>query len=135
MSNEGSLRRHDRSEKSSPIQLIWKDRTGVDKYVTGRTLDISPSGLRIEISEQIEKQTYVTMQCAALDLHVAGCLPPSGLVKQEQIDLQAFLGNRFGRYYGQAATRFNPSVVEPPVVGAIEGDSHVQSDSTAFRSA
>ena len=69
MSNEGTLRRHDRAEKSSPIQLIWKDRTGVDKYVTGRTLDISPSGLRIEISEQIEKQTYVTMQCAALDLH------------------------------------------------------------------
>jgi hypothetical protein len=69
MSSEGNLRRHTRAEKSSPIQLVWKDRTGVDKYVMGRTLDISPSGMRIEISEAIEKQTYVTMQCAGLALH------------------------------------------------------------------
>ena len=68
MSREGDLRRHSRAEKSSPIQLIWKDRSGVDKYVSGRSLDISPSGMRIEISEPIEKQTYVTMQCAGLAL-------------------------------------------------------------------
>jgi hypothetical protein len=48
---------------------VWKDRTGEDKYVTGRSLDISASGLRVEVSHPIDKQTYVTLQCAALALH------------------------------------------------------------------
>ena len=69
MRKEGELRRHQRKEKSSPVQLVWKDRTGVDKFVSGRSLDVSPSGIRIEISEPIDTQTYVTMQCMALDLH------------------------------------------------------------------
>lgn len=37
--------------------------------------------------------------CAALDLHVAGRLPSSGFVKQEDIDFHDFMQNRFGRYY------------------------------------
>jgi hypothetical protein len=51
MNSESGLRRHDRDEKSSPIQLIWKDRTGVDRYVVSRSLDISASGMRIEIAD------------------------------------------------------------------------------------
>ena len=69
MSREGELRRHPRDEKSSPIQIIWQDRSGADRFVNGRSLDISPSGMRAEVSEPIEKQTYVTVQCAALGLH------------------------------------------------------------------
>jgi saccharopine dehydrogenase-like NADP-dependent oxidoreductase len=46
--------------------------------------------------------------CAALDLHVAGRLPGRGFVRQEQIDLDDFLANRFGRRYdSQIATRFS----------------------------
>lgn len=37
--------------------------------------------------------------CTALDLHRAGKLPGQGLVRQEQIDLDVFLANRFGRHY------------------------------------
>src|SRR5262249_44661768 len=37
--------------------------------------------------------------CAVLDLHIAGKLPPSGFVKQEQVDFGEFIKNRFGRYY------------------------------------
>ncbi len=67
MSNDTTgLRREDRDEKSSPVQLVWKDKTGVDRYVNGRSLDISPSGMRIEISEEIETRTYVTILCAGL---------------------------------------------------------------------
>jgi hypothetical protein len=69
MSHEGELRRHAREEASSPIQLVWKDRNGADRYVNGRSLNVSPSGMRIEIPEPIDKGTYVTMQCAALGLH------------------------------------------------------------------
>jgi saccharopine dehydrogenase-like NADP-dependent oxidoreductase len=46
--------------------------------------------------------------CAALDLHVAGGLPRQGFVRQEQIDFEEFLANRFGRRYdSQIATRFS----------------------------
>ncbi len=37
--------------------------------------------------------------CAVVDLHVAGQLPPHGFVRQEQVDLDAFLANRFGRVF------------------------------------
>ena len=69
MGREENLRRHVRTEKSSPIQIAWKDRSGADRYVNGRSLDVSPSGMRIEISEPIDKQTYLTVQCVALGLH------------------------------------------------------------------
>ncbi|HTB17253.1 MAG TPA: PilZ domain-containing protein [Bryobacteraceae bacterium] len=68
MSREGDLRRHARAEKSSPVQMVWKDRAGVDRYVNGKSLDISPAGMRVEVSEPIEKQTYVTLHSVALAL-------------------------------------------------------------------
>jgi len=37
--------------------------------------------------------------CAAVDLFRGGRLPPSGFIRQEQIELPAFLANRFGRAY------------------------------------
>jgi saccharopine dehydrogenase-like NADP-dependent oxidoreductase len=45
--------------------------------------------------------------CATVDLHVAGKLPRSGFVKQEEIDYAAFLANRFGKHYDTPSlTRF-----------------------------
>jgi saccharopine dehydrogenase-like NADP-dependent oxidoreductase len=41
--------------------------------------------------------------CAALDLKFESKLPDAGFVRQEEIDLAAFLANRFGKYYGTAA--------------------------------
>ncbi|MDR5820315.1 saccharopine dehydrogenase C-terminal domain-containing protein [Caballeronia sp. LZ043] len=37
--------------------------------------------------------------CAELDLFREGVLPQSGFVRQEQVPLEAFLGNRFGKPY------------------------------------
>ncbi|HKF67327.1 MAG TPA: saccharopine dehydrogenase C-terminal domain-containing protein, partial [Vicinamibacterales bacterium] len=42
--------------------------------------------------------------CAALDLFVTGRLPQRGFLRQEQIELETFLNNRFGRYYAEKAT-------------------------------
>ena len=41
--------------------------------------------------------------CAALDLKFEGRLPDTGLVRQEDIELDAFLSNRFGQYYKNAS--------------------------------
>ena len=40
--------------------------------------------------------------CAALDLFREGRLPRRGFVRQEQVELPAFLANRFGRAYHQS---------------------------------
>jgi saccharopine dehydrogenase-like NADP-dependent oxidoreductase len=46
--------------------------------------------------------------CAALDLHVAGRLPGRGFVRQEEVNFDEFLTNRFGRRYeSHGATRFS----------------------------
>jgi len=39
--------------------------------------------------------------CAVLDLFVAGALPRRGFVRQEQVDFNAFIANRFGRMYDE----------------------------------
>jgi hypothetical protein len=69
MSDKGELRRHARSAKSAPVQLIWKDRQGIDRFINGRIVDVSESGIRVELNDPMEKQTYVTLQAAGLGLH------------------------------------------------------------------
>jgi saccharopine dehydrogenase-like NADP-dependent oxidoreductase len=56
----------------------------------------APMGGRVRSAIQI---TTAGSICAVLDLLREGHLPQSGLIKQEEIGLQAFLGNRFGRFY------------------------------------
>ena len=43
--------------------------------------------------------TTASSLCAMLDLLVAGTLPQTGFVRQEELPLAAFLANRFGRVY------------------------------------
>jgi PilZ domain len=69
MANNGELRRHARAPKSAQIQLVWKDRHGVDKFMNGRVVDVSEAGIRVEVPEPLEKQTYLTLQAASLGLH------------------------------------------------------------------
>jgi saccharopine dehydrogenase-like NADP-dependent oxidoreductase len=47
--------------------------------------------------------TTASSLCAALDLHFAGKLPRQGFVRQEQVALDAFLANRFGKCYASDA--------------------------------
>lgn len=53
--------------------------------------------------------------CAALDLVAAGVLPQSGFVRQEDIALDAFLHNRFGRIYA------GPPSADDPIWGVTGG--------------
>ena len=74
--------------------------------------------------------------CAALDLHVAGRLPSRGFVRQEQVDLNQFLENRFGRHYcSQVATRFSQAVQDAPAVDGRVGEIHASPDTLAARQA
>jgi hypothetical protein len=69
MSHEGELRRQPRADVSSPVRLVWQDRSGGDCFMNGRALNVSTSGMRVEAAAPIDKQTYVTVECAALGVH------------------------------------------------------------------
>jgi len=60
----------------------------------------APLGGRVRSAIQITTAGGI---CAVLDMLCAGHLPQSGLIKQEEIQLQAFLANRFGRVYAMDA--------------------------------
>jgi saccharopine dehydrogenase-like NADP-dependent oxidoreductase len=55
--------------------------------------------------------TTASAACAVLDLLAQGALPQQGFVRQEDIALEAFLANRFGRAYASPETE----AAKPPV--------------------
>jgi len=59
----------------------------------------APLGGRVRSAIQITTAGGI---CAVLDMLTAGKLPQSGLIRQEDIKLPAFLANRFGRCYDLA---------------------------------
>jgi saccharopine dehydrogenase-like NADP-dependent oxidoreductase len=60
----------------------------------------APMGGRVRSAIQITTAGGI---CAVLDMLRTGHLPQSGLIKQEEIGLEAFLANRFGRVYATPA--------------------------------
>jgi len=60
----------------------------------------APMGGRVRSAIQITTAGGI---CAVLDMLRDGDLPQSGLIKQEEIGLEAFLANRFGRVYATPA--------------------------------
>lgn len=49
------------------------------------------------------QSTTASAICAVLDMLVDGTLPQKGFIRQEEINLDTFLANRFGRVYGDQA--------------------------------
>lgn len=57
--------------------------------------------------------TTASAICAVLDLLVDGHVPARGFVKQEEISLEAFLANRFGRVYAQQPEHQTAAAAHP----------------------
>jgi saccharopine dehydrogenase-like NADP-dependent oxidoreductase len=62
---------------------------------------IYPRELGGEIWSAIQITTAGAV-CAVLDLFVQGTVSGTGFVRQEQIDFEAFIANRFGSWYGES---------------------------------
>jgi saccharopine dehydrogenase-like NADP-dependent oxidoreductase len=103
------------------IPVTFQDVVVTFCTVTGwrKGLLVQKSDARKIYHQQIGDELWSAIQittaagvCAVLDLHAAGKLPRRGLVRQEQVGLQPFLENRFGKYYEcRTATRFSSGVV------------------------
>ena len=68
MIEKGDLRRHHRTGARSIVQLIWSDQQGNDKFAKARSLDVSESGMRVEVPERIPERSYVTFRSDELGL-------------------------------------------------------------------
>lgn len=78
---------------------VTGNRDGMLTQVTdARTIYQKEIGGRMWSAIQITTAAGI---CAVVDLHANGNLPNRGLVRQEQVSIQDFLGNRFGQYYAQ----------------------------------
>jgi saccharopine dehydrogenase-like NADP-dependent oxidoreductase len=103
------------------VPVTFQDVVVTFCTVTGwrKNLLVQKSDARKIYHQQIGDELWSAIQittaagiCAVLDLHVAGRLPRRGLVKQEQVTMEEFLGNRFGQYYeSQRSTRFSSNVM------------------------
>ena len=63
------LRRHERDPLRAAVQLAFKDPSGLDRVLNGHSVDLSQSGMRVEVNTRIEERTYVTLRAEALKLH------------------------------------------------------------------
>ena len=48
---------------------MWKGRDGDDRYAYARTLDVSETGLRIQVPEPVPERSYVIFRGDSLALH------------------------------------------------------------------
>jgi len=64
----GDLRRQPRSLIRGLVDLHWYNGRGGIERRTGRCIEISPAGLRIELNRPLPVESKVTLQSASLQL-------------------------------------------------------------------
>ena len=64
----GEKRRHDRIPYNGPIRIAWETENGELRYAMGKCVDISESGLRIELPEPVPVRSYVTLRADGINL-------------------------------------------------------------------
>jgi len=52
-------RRHERLPSSAPVALRWREESGEAQFLHGTLLDYSEQGVRIELPERVEFQSFV----------------------------------------------------------------------------
>jgi hypothetical protein len=68
LEKKGDLRRHPRAPISGEVQLSWTDRMGEQKFIYAQILDVSESGMRVELREALAKQVYVSLRADQIGL-------------------------------------------------------------------
>lgn len=107
----------------SAVPITYQDVVVVFCTVTGQRKGrfVQKSDARKIYHQKIAGEDWSAIQittaaglCAAIDLHVAGSLPPEGFVRQEEIDFDEFITNRFGRRFASAEERIDGAAVSIP---------------------
>jgi hypothetical protein len=62
------LRRHPRTRVEGGVQLSWTDQYGEQRFMTGRIIDVSETGMRIQTRERLVKLAYVSLRADQIAL-------------------------------------------------------------------
>jgi saccharopine dehydrogenase-like NADP-dependent oxidoreductase len=104
------------------IPVTFQDVVIVFCTITGRRKGqfVQKSELRKIYSAMIGGEVWSAIQvttaasvCAVMDLHLSGKLSGTGFIRQEEIELSAFLNNRFGRWYRQEKSSTDNADADP----------------------
>lgn len=68
METRHDLRRQDRRPCEHKVTVIWRDARGENKFANARAVDISKSGMRLQMPEAPPLHTYVTLRATKLGL-------------------------------------------------------------------
>ena len=72
------LRRHPRTRFEANIRAGWVDARGHQKFCSTQSLDISISGLRLDLPESLVARSVVTVKSDQLRLHTSGTVRHCG---------------------------------------------------------
>jgi hypothetical protein len=61
-------RRHERIPYTGPVRLSWEDERGQVLYTSGRCVNVSDGGLRIEVPEWVPVRTNVTLRADRINV-------------------------------------------------------------------
>src|ERR1035438_2973321 len=62
------IRRHPRIPYFGRVRISWQDSQGCPRYMTGKCLDVSEAGIRVEVPEPIPARTNVMLRAEQLNL-------------------------------------------------------------------
>ncbi len=68
METRHDLRRQDRMVCDHNVTVLWMDPRGQNKFVNAKVLDICEFGLRLQMPEELPKQSYVTLRASRVGL-------------------------------------------------------------------
>ncbi len=63
------MRRQDRTELVVPVQVMWTDRQGQERFTTGQSLDICEWGMRLQILDPLPERIYVRLRADRIKLN------------------------------------------------------------------
>ncbi len=68
MGRRHDLRRQARQPCEHHVTLMWRDSRGDNKFANARAVDISESGMRLQVPEALPLHAYITLQATKLGL-------------------------------------------------------------------
>ena len=78
---KGNTRRHTRYPLEGKMRVLWRDASGRDRVSTGNLMDVSVSGIRLRLDDQIPARTYLTCNEPKLGIAGSGCVRYSQFVR------------------------------------------------------
>ena len=62
------LRRAERQPCDHSVTVTWRGAGGEDRFTQAKAIDICESGLRLQMPESLDRQSYLTLRASKLNL-------------------------------------------------------------------